>query len=96
MCEDNSIIYNDLVKKGLVVKDGMHYGATFSIYEDDPEKYHGHSLIFAKHTEDELPVKSMVRWNRISTFANKKTVIAFVDCSSKTVKYASVERYKLN
>ncbi|EAN34079.1 tRNA intron endonuclease catalytic domain protein [Theileria parva strain Muguga] len=95
MCQDNSLLYNDLVKKGLIVKDGMNYGATFSIYEEDPEHFHGHGLVFIKHSDEELKISSIVRWNRISTFANKKTIIAFIDCSKQTIKYAYLERYKL-
>ncbi|EKX73936.1 conserved hypothetical protein [Theileria equi strain WA] len=96
MCEDNSLIYENLTSKGLIVKDGMHYGADFSVYEGKPNECHSHCLVFAKHTDDVIPAKSLVRWTRTSAFVNKKAVVAFVNCSERTVRYASIERQKLD
>ncbi|XP_953940.1 uncharacterized protein TA05930 [Theileria annulata] len=96
MCHDNSLVYNDLVRKGLIVKDGMNYGATFSIYEDDPEQFHGHGLVFLKHSNEELKISSIIRWNRISTFANKKNLtgwnIRFSNQPGKGESYYSEEQ----
>ncbi|KAK2196768.1 bifunctional Xrn1 [Babesia duncani] len=67
---DNRLIFDDLTKKGLIVRDGMHYGATFSVYEA-----HSSCLIFARHGQTPIMIKDLVRWTRISQAANKRVLI---------------------
>lgn len=94
MCRDNAVVYHDLKAKHLTVKDGMHYGADFSIYEGDADECHSYALVYVKHQDQTINVQSIVRWTRIASAANKKAILALVDCTKASVKYVSIDRRK--
>lgn len=95
MCKDNGIVYNDLKAKNLVVRDGMHYGADFAIYEDEVPECHSYALVYVRHQDQSITAKTIVRCTRVAESVKKKAILALVDCENASIKYASFGRLKL-
>lgn len=77
-------VYKDLREKGLVVKSGMKFGATFVVYRLGPGLEHAPFLVHVLPYDSELDPIEIVRAGRLSHSVRKKFVVAYVDHSGKT------------
>ena len=72
-------VYRDLREKGLVVKSGMKFGATFVVYRLGPGLEHAPFLVHVLPYNSKLDPIEIVRAGRLSHSVRKKFVVAFVD-----------------
>jgi len=72
-------VYRDLRDKGLVVKSGMKFGATFVVYRLGPGLEHAPFLVHVLPYNSKLDPIEIVRAGRLSHSVRKRFVIAFVD-----------------
>lgn len=68
---DIANILSDLEESNLSVKDGSHYGAHIALY--DPQANLSHSKALLHFHRGDLPIKYIIRWNRVAV-ANNKSV----------------------
>ena len=76
-------VYKDLRDKGLVVKSGMKFGATFLVYRLGPGLEHAPFLVHVLPYDSKLDPIEIVRAGRLSHSVRKRFVIAFVDENGK-------------
>ena len=74
-------VYRDLRRKGLVVKSGMKFGATFVVYRLGPGLEHAPFLVHVLPYESRLDPIEVVRAGRLSHSVRKRFIIAYVDPS---------------
>jgi len=72
-------VYRDLRSKGLVVKSGMKFGATFLVYRLGPGLEHAPFLVHVLPYDSKLDPIEIVRAGRLSHSVRKRFIIAFVD-----------------
>jgi len=72
-------VYKDLRERGLVVKSGMKFGATFVVYRLGPGLEHAPFLVHVLPYNSKLDPIEIVRAGRLSHSVRKRFVIAFVD-----------------
>jgi tRNA-intron endonuclease len=77
-------VYRDLRDKGLIVKSGMKFGATFVVYRLGPGLEHAPFLVHVLPYDSKLDPIEIVRAGRLSHSVRKKFVVAYVDHSGKT------------
>jgi tRNA-intron endonuclease len=77
-------VYRDLREKGLIVKSGMKFGATFVVYRLGPGLEHAPFLVHVLPYDSKLDPIEIVRAGRLSHSVRKKFVVAYVDHSGKT------------
>ncbi len=76
-------VYRDLRDRGLVVKSGMKFGATFLVYRLGPGLEHAPFLVHVLPFDSKLDPIEIVRAGRLSHSVRKKFIIAFVDENGK-------------
>lgn len=76
-------VYKDLRDKGLVVKSGMKFGATFLVYRLGPGLEHAPFLVHVLPYDSKLDPIEIVRAGRLSHSVRKRFIIAFVDETNK-------------
>ncbi|HDI02254.1 MAG TPA: tRNA-intron lyase [Ignisphaera sp.] len=81
------IVYEDLRKKGYIVRSGLKFGADFAVYEVGPGYEHAPYVVLVVRIDSTLDPISIVRIGRVSHSVRKKTVLAIVDLSSKNINY---------
>lgn len=79
-------VYKDIRDKGLVVKSGMKFGATFLVYRLGPGLEHAPFLVHVLPYDSKLDPIEIVRAGRLSHSVRKRFIIAFVD-ETKRVGY---------
>lgn len=72
-------VYKDLRERGLVVKSGMKFGATFVVYRLGPGLEHAPFLVHIVPYESKLDPIEIVRAGRLSHSVRKKLILAYVD-----------------
>lgn len=76
-------VYRDLREKGLVVKSGMKFGATFAVYRLGPGLEHAPFLVHVLPYDSKLDPIEIVRAGRLSHSVRKKFIVAYVDHSGR-------------
>jgi len=77
--EEAYAVYKDLRSKGLVVKSGMKFGATFAVYKLGPGLEHAPFLVHVLPYTSKLDPIEIVRAGRLSHSVRKRFIVAFVD-----------------
>ncbi|MEM0023704.1 MAG: tRNA-intron lyase [Thermofilaceae archaeon] len=72
-------VYKDLRDRGLVIKSGMKFGATFLVYRLGPGLEHAPFLVHVLPYDSKLDPIEIVRAGRLSHSVRKRFIIAFVD-----------------
>ncbi len=87
------IVYNDLKKRGLLVKTGFKFGNHFRAYSAEPEKTHAEYLIHA------VPFKDTLEWAEVSRAIrlahSVKKIFLFASINEKEqIHYIAFERIR--
>ncbi|RLF06686.1 MAG: tRNA-intron lyase [Thermoprotei archaeon] len=72
-------VYKDLRDRGLIVKSGMKFGATFVVYRLGPGLEHAPFLVHVLPYDSRLDPLEIVRAGRLSHSVRKRFIIAYVD-----------------
>ncbi|MDP3966258.1 MAG: tRNA-intron lyase [archaeon] len=82
-------IYEELRKKGLILKSGIKYGADFSVYEKGkrPGKDHSTWLLSGKESSKNLNIQEFILKNRVANSTNKKLLLAIRDAEDDILYY---------
>lgn len=76
--EEKMHVYDDLRKRGLVVRPGLKFGADFAVYHEGPGVDHSQYVVTALPRGSELTAIELVRAGRLATSVRKKFVIATI------------------
>ncbi|MBD3191812.1 MAG: tRNA-intron lyase [Candidatus Heimdallarchaeota archaeon] len=76
--EEKMHVYEDLRKRGLVVRPGLKFGADFAVYHEGPGVDHSQYVVTALPRGSELTAIELVRAGRLATSVRKKFVIATI------------------
>jgi len=77
--EEAYAVYKDLRDKGLIVKSGMKFGATFVVYKLGPGLEHAPFLVHVLSYNSKLDPLEIIRAGRLSHSVRKRFIVAFVD-----------------
>jgi len=80
-------VYKDFRDKGYIVKSGMKFGSTFTIYKLGPGLDHAPFLVHVLPYNEKLDPIEIIRAGRLSHSVRKKFVIAFVDPEKEKSQY---------
>jgi len=84
--------YDDLRRRGLIVKTGFKYGSHFRVYDGDPETHHSKYLVHAVQWNHRTIWPEMSRAVRLAHGVKKEILFAMV--SSKRVEYLRLRRVR--
>lgn len=75
------IVFNDLRKKGNLVKSALKFGAEFRVYGAGSNigEEHAKWILFCLSEHDKISVRDFSAKNRVAHSTNKKLLIAVVD-----------------
>lgn len=91
------IIYNDLRRRGYIVRDGYGEGIEFLVYkrgadfQKDTAKY----LIFPVFEGEPIELKDLDKISRVALSSRKDLIVATVDRTSKATYY-SVKKFEIS
>ena len=82
-------IYEDLRKKGFILKSGIKYGADFSVYDKGkkPGKAHSTWLVSVNTSNKNLQWEDFISKNRIANSTKKKILFAVLDSERNIIYY---------
>src|SRR3989344_6177664 len=82
-------IYEELRKKGFILKSGIKYGADFSVYEKGkkPGKAHSSWLLSVKESGKNLNIEEFILKNRVANSTHKKILLAIQDTEGNILYY---------
>ena len=82
------LAFEDLRKKGYIVKEGLKFGTDFRVYKPGtkPGKHHSEYLLFVASVGDKLNLKDFAAKARIANTTHKKLLLALID-SEEDVNY---------
>ncbi len=82
-------VFEDLRKKGFILKSGIKYGADFSVYTKGkkPGKDHSEWLLSAETYSKKLNWKEFILKNRVANSTKKKVLIAVQDSEGNIIYY---------
>jgi len=83
------IVFNDLRKKGYIVKTGLKFGAEFRIYETNKDVEQGHSkwVLIIENESKKIDWKEFSSKNRVAHSTNKNLLIAIVNKECDVLYY---------
>jgi tRNA-intron endonuclease len=87
------LVYRDLRSKGLIVRSGLKFGATFAVYTKGPGIDHAPFLIQVVPKDYRLTGIEIIRAGRLSHGARKKFVFATLESHKKPI-YITLEWVK--
>lgn len=76
--KDRLLVYEDLRKKGYIVRPGLKFGADFAIYSRGPGLDHSSFVVLVLEHENQISAMDMVRAGRLATSVKKRFVIASI------------------
>lgn len=84
-----SIVFNDLRKKGYVVKTALKFGADFRVYDkgSKPGQKHAKWLIFVESENNRLTWHEFSAKNRVAHSTKKKLLLSIVDAENSVSYY---------
>ncbi|PJE81630.1 tRNA-intron lyase [Candidatus Pacearchaeota archaeon CG10_big_fil_rev_8_21_14_0_10_32_42] len=84
-----SHVYEDLRKKGFILKSGIKYGADFSIYlkGKKPGKDHSEWLLSIKNHSTKSSWEEFILKNRVANSTKKKVLLAIQDGEGNIIYY---------
>jgi len=76
-----SAVYNDLRRKGYIVKSALKFGAEFRVYEKGTRPGEGHArwILYAARENEALKWHDFAAKNRVAHSTKKNLLIAIVD-----------------
>ncbi|NCN51523.1 tRNA-intron lyase [archaeon] len=82
-------VFEDLRKKGLILKSGIKYGADFSIYEKGkkPRKDHSSFLLSVEQFSRKTNWEKFILKNRVANSTKKKVLLAIQDEEGNIIYY---------
>ena len=91
--QDRFVIYEDLRKKGYILKSGLKFGSDFRVY--DKNKFDGHSkwLLNVLH-KSSINKKDFSSMNRLANSTKKNILLAYLD-SENGISYFEISWKKL-
>jgi tRNA-intron endonuclease len=89
-----STVYNDLKRRGLIVKTGLKFGTHFRAYTQSPNRTHAEYLIHAVKESDTLFWPELSRAIRLCHAVNKKILFALVQNDGNTITYICINRLR--
>lgn len=89
------LVYEDLRKRGYIVRSGLKFGADFAVYEIGPGYEHAPYVVMVARVGKEMDPISIVRIGRVSHSVRKRTVLAVVDPELKATNYLVFKWVKL-
>ena len=83
------MVFNDLRKKGYIVKTGLKFGAEFRIYETNKDMEQGHSkwILIIEDESKKIDWKEFSSKNRVAHSTNKNLLIAIVNKECDVLYY---------
>lgn len=74
-------VYEDLRRKGFILKSGANYGADFSVYDKGkkPGKAHSSWLLSIENTSKGMKMEGFILKNRVANSTKKKVLLAIVN-----------------
>jgi tRNA-intron endonuclease len=79
-------VYEDLRRRGFVVRPGLKFGADFAVYRQGPGIDHSLFIVEVIAKSDEVSAIEVVRAGRLATSVRKRFVLATASESGK-VRY---------
>ncbi|MEM0021604.1 MAG: tRNA-intron lyase [Fervidicoccaceae archaeon] len=86
-------IYEDLRKKGFVVRSGLKFGSDYAIYRVGPGIEHAPYLVHVYKGEQEIDPIEIVRMGRLSHSVRKKFMLA-IDDEKSGIEYVLFKWFK--
>ena len=82
-------VFNNLRKKGYVLKTALKFGADFRVYDKatKPGKKHAKWILFADHESKKLALHEFAAKNRVAHSTRKNLLLAIVDEENKVTYY---------
>jgi tRNA-intron endonuclease len=83
------LVFNDLRKKGYIVKTGLKFGAEFRVYETNKDVEQGHSkwVLIIENESKKIDWKEFSSKNRVAHSINKNLLIAIVNKECDVLYY---------
>ena len=83
------IVFNDLRKKGYVVKTALKFGADFRVYDkgSKPGQKHAKWLVFVESENNRLTWHEFSAKNRVAHSTKKKLLLSIVDAENSVSYY---------
>ena len=78
-------VFNDLRKKGYIVKTGLKFGEEFRVYEKN--NLHAKWIVYPIKQSENIKWKEFIAKNRIAHSIAKKLLIAIVDSEENIIYY---------
>jgi tRNA-intron endonuclease len=86
-------VYNDLKKRGLIVKTGFKFGTHFRAYEGDPDSHHAEHLVEVVDKDYTSSWSFISKSVRLAHSVRKNMLFAIVN--NKNIEYISIARRKI-
>jgi len=83
--KQRSLVYEDLRRKGYIVRPGLKFGADFTVYRQGPGLDHSAFVVLVLENENRISAMDMVRAGRLATSVKKRFVIASISSSESTL-----------
>ncbi len=80
-------VYEDLRKRGFVVRSGIKFGADFAVYSLGPGIEHAPYVVIALDENARLFANELMSFGRVSHSTRKKLVLAIVNLNTKSIRY---------
>ncbi|EWG08279.1 MAG: tRNA-splicing endonuclease subunit alpha [Candidatus Aramenus sulfurataquae] len=80
-------VYEDLRKRGFVVRSGIKFGADFAVYNLGPGIEHAPYVVIALDENAKLFAHELMSFGRVSHSTRKKLVLAIVNLNTKNIRY---------
>jgi len=89
-----SLVYNDLRKRGWIVRTGLNYGCDFLLYTTSPEEEHSpYALLVQESSKNSIQMRwrDLLAHNRVVSTARKQLILALLE--NEVITYKLVERW---
>jgi tRNA-intron endonuclease len=83
--KERSLVYEDLRKKGYIVRPGLKFGADFTVYHQGPGLDHSAFVVLVLENENRISAMDMVKAGRLATSVKKRFVIASITSAEMTL-----------
>jgi tRNA-intron endonuclease len=80
-------VYEDLRLKGYIIKPGLKFGTTFTVYKYGPGIDHAPFLVHVFQPETTIDPIEIVRAGRLSHSVKKKFIIACINQKTREINY---------
>jgi tRNA-intron endonuclease len=88
-------VYEDLKRRGFVVRSGIKFGADFAVYTLGPGVEHAPFVVSVVNADEEMNATELMSYGRVSHSTRKKLILAIINSSSNEIKYIMFKWVKM-